>query len=93
MRRAVFGEPLRAHPAEIGPVNAPGNTRLLDQQRATDGDENGDGVEQHGDAAGSSPRDWFDRPRSGRSRLCCYAHLPVPRRPHDSGSLGASLVG
>ena len=53
MRRAVFGEPLRAHPPEIGLVGTPGSARPVDEQRATDCDENCDG-EQHGlDAAGS----------------------------------------
>jgi hypothetical protein len=47
MRRAVFGEPLRAHPPEIGSVGAPGNARLVDHQRDTDCDENRDG-QQHG---------------------------------------------
>lgn len=47
MRRAVFGEPLRAHPPEIGLVGAPGNARLVDHQRDTDCDENRDG-QQHG---------------------------------------------
>ena len=53
MRRAVFGEPLRAHPPEIGLVGAPGSARPVDDQRATDCDENRNG-EQHGlEAAGS----------------------------------------
>ena len=53
MRRAVFGEPLRAHPPEIGLVGAPGSARPVDDQRATACDENRNG-EQHGlEAAGS----------------------------------------
>ena len=75
MRPAVFGEPLRAHPPEIGLGAAPGDARLVDDQHATDCDEKCDG-EQHG-LDGSRPprRDCVDRPKSGRSRLCGYAHL------------------
>jgi hypothetical protein len=55
MRRAVFGEPLRAHPPKIGWIDAPDNTRPVEHQRATGCDENGDS-EQHGlDAAGTRP--------------------------------------
>ena len=53
MRRAVFGEPLRAHPPKIGGVDAPGNTHLVKHQRATGCEENCDS-EQHGlDATGT----------------------------------------
>lgn len=56
MRRAVFGEPLLAHPPKIGWIDAPGSTRLVEHHRAHGGDESGDG-EQHGlDAAGSRRR-------------------------------------
>jgi hypothetical protein len=62
MRRAVFGEPLLAHPPKIGLIDAPGNTRLVEHHRATGCDENCES-EQHGlDAAGDSPMDGFDRP-------------------------------
>jgi hypothetical protein len=47
MRRAVFGEPLRAHPPEIGWTNAPGNTHLVEHQRHAGYDENSD-CEEHG---------------------------------------------
>jgi hypothetical protein len=55
VRRAVFGEPLRAHPAKIGWIDAPGNACVVKRQRANGCDENCDS-EQHGlDAAGHSP--------------------------------------
>ena len=55
MRRAVFGEPLRAHPPEIGWTNAPGNTQPGEHQRHTGYDENS-ACEQHGlEAAGTRP--------------------------------------
>ena len=40
MRRAVFGEPLRAHPAKIGRIDAPGNACVIEQHGATGGNEN-----------------------------------------------------
>jgi hypothetical protein len=53
MRRAVFGQPMRAQPPEIGWIDVPGNMRLVEHQRATGCDENCDG-EHHGlDAAGT----------------------------------------
>jgi hypothetical protein len=53
MRRAVFGEPLGAHPPKIGWIGAPGSTHLVEHHRAAGGDESCDG-EQHGlDAAGT----------------------------------------
>jgi hypothetical protein len=53
MGRAVFGEPLGAHPPKIDWIDAPGSTHLVENHRATGGDESCDG-EQHGfDAAGT----------------------------------------
>ena len=55
MRRAVFGEPLHAHPPKIGWIDAPGNTRLVEHERATGCDEDCDS-EPHGlGAAGTRP--------------------------------------
>jgi hypothetical protein len=96
MRRAVFGEPLGAHPPKIGWIGAPGSTHLVERHRATSGDDNCDG-EQHGlDAAGTRLR---DLPRSSQIgplssvRLCTSALVPS-EAPHDSGSTGSkpSLV-
>jgi len=47
MRRAVFGEPLLAHPPKIIWIDAPGSTRLVEHHRANGDDESGDG-DQHG---------------------------------------------
>jgi hypothetical protein len=47
MRRAVFGEPLRAHVPEAGWIDARASTRLVEHQRDTGCDENCDG-EQDG---------------------------------------------
>ena len=83
MRGAVFGEPLRAHPAKIGLINAPGNTCVVEQQRATGCDENCDHGE-HGLDAAALGRDGPDHPRPDRHRLFGYAHLHpfrgTPRR-------------
>ena len=73
MRRPVFGEPLRAHPPEVGSLRAPGHARLVDDQRATDGDENHDGEQHGGGRDGQGRRDCPDGPRSRRSRLCASA--------------------
>ena len=55
MRRAAFGEPLRAHVSKIGWFAEPATTRLVERQRATRCDEKRDS-EQHGpDAAGTRP--------------------------------------
>ena len=50
MRRAVFGEPLRAHAPKIGWIDAPASTRLVEHQRATGCDEKRES-EQHGPEA------------------------------------------
>jgi len=55
MRRAEFGEPLRAHPPEIGWIDAPAITRPVEHQRANRGNENGDDVEHGLDAAATRP--------------------------------------
>ena len=55
MRRAVFGEPLRAHPPEIGWIDAPAITRFVEHQRAKRGNENGDDVEHGLGAAATRP--------------------------------------
>src|SRR4029453_9739234 len=53
MRRAVFGEPLLAHPPKIGWIDAPDSTHLVEHHRATGGNENCDGDEHSLDAAGT----------------------------------------
>jgi hypothetical protein len=83
MRRAVFGEPLLAHPPKIGWIDAPGSARFVDEQHATDCDEKCDS-EQHGLEA-PGPRAVIARSSQIRPllsvRLCTAA--PVPRRPRD----------
>lgn len=91
MRGAVFGEPLRAHPAKIGLIDAPGNTCVVEQQRATGCDENCDHGEHGLDAAGTRRR-W---PRSSPTgppssvRLCTPA--PVSRHPTAAVRLRRAL--
>jgi CRP/FNR family transcriptional regulator, cyclic AMP receptor protein len=79
MRRAVFGEPLLAHPPEIGLVDTPGNMRLVEDQRATCCDENCQS-EQHGLDAVAFAVIPSIVPDEGRSRLSRYAHLHKVRK-------------
>ena len=95
MRRAVFGEPLCAHPPEIGLGAVPGNARVVDDQRGTDGDEKRDG-EQHGrDAAGTRAVMASIIPDRA-ARVCAVLHICARSEgASDSGSpsSGVSLVG
>ena len=80
MRRAVFGEPLLAHPPKIGCIDAPGSTRLVDHQRANACDENGDG-EQHGlDAAGTRRVIASIVPHRAAA-VCAVVHIPFRGAP------------
>jgi hypothetical protein len=88
MRRAVFGEPLRAHPPEIGWVDAPGNTRLVEDQRDTGCDENCDGDQHDLDAAGT-PTVIASIVPDRAARVCAVMHICIrSETPRDNGSPG-----
>ena len=95
MRRAVFGDPLRAHPPEIALGATPGNSRLVDDQRGTDCDESCDG-EPHGrDASALAPVMASIVPDRA-ARVCAVMHICARSEgASDSGppSSGVSLVG
>jgi hypothetical protein len=74
IRRAMFGEPLRAHPPKIGGIDAPASAHLVKHHRATGGDENCDG-EQHGLDAASNRRMIASIVPDPAAIVCAVVHI------------------
>ena len=81
VRCAVLGEPLSAHPAEIGRLDAGGRPGVVEHHGATGGNEKGQSEQQHGLDETGPPVRVMMVPNRG-ALVCALLHISS-RREHD----------
>ena len=74
----MLGEPLRAHPAKIGRLDAGGRPGVVEDHGATSGNENGQSEQQHGLDETGPPVRVMMVPNGG-ALVCALLHIS-PRR-------------